>query len=922
MPAYHSGNLSKTGRPDFNYPFRPTAKDLTVPVGPRNIMVTSPYKIGATDIRWDNPNLIPQNNGLHITGVNVYRSINNPYGPYEKVNDTPVGVLCYRDETQEQLVEKEDVTPTLRHSIEPDGKWRVWAQHRPVVRMNSNGTTTDNIQDIMVEIDDGSGTFVTVPAFTLSGKTGEVVLISAPTYNQDVEQIIPPRLPWPPGGKVRLTYRYLKHSVLSVLSQRIYYKVATVAVDPNDNSRRLETPIDEAEWRSTADIEEIDYIWREAILRNRWILEQAGERAKVFIRKWMGETCPEYEESHGQSRNDCELCFAPGTKIRILGGWKNIEEITADDSVLSSDENYHKVSRIFERPYTGKLISILPSISTNPLLVTPNHPILVLRGKHKRNRKNFCGPGPICDKFIENGDGLAVKKPNVRLLPSGKWWARAQVGGRRNCGRTALGTFDTREDAVNAILNYRKINKNSGHSLEWNEAGRLNKKDWLTPIWPKEIKDVDYVEIPQQYLKKENSSGPARNGSSGFAVDEEFLWVIGLYIAEGSSGTRLINFALHKKEVEYQNRVMSFFKKYGFNSKLCSHAGLNGKGLGVCVNVYSSSLAKWFPEWLGKKCDKKHIPYEFMNLPTDKLWAVVKGVYDGDGSKRNHEIIQTSEILALQIVEALHRIGEQPLTRKQISRNLTPKGNKRKVAYCVSWHEEGFDHKNRKYRWVYKDKILTQIKKISEIEYSGKVYNLEVEENHSYVANGVLVHNCYGTSYIGGYDGAFEILIAPPEAEKTIDLLDMGLHINYNFMTFTGPFPIINERDVIVRQNNERYVVGPVNYQGSRGAIYQQHFTITYIDEGDIRYKIGVVGGRISIPESTDLYREESGTPGQPLKTPASPVIPLKTEIPRDKILLGRTVTWENITYALIFSLTTTEIIFKMCGELFKGFLS
>jgi hypothetical protein len=176
---------------------------------------------------------------------------------------------------------------------------------------------------------------------------------------------------------------------------------------------------------------------------------------------------------------------------------------------------------------------------------------------------------------------------------------------------------------------------------------------------------------------------------------------------------------------------------------------------------------------------------------------------------------------------------------------------------------------------------------------------------------------CYGTSFVGGYDGPFELLIAPPEAEKTIDLLDMGLHIRYDYMTWAGPFPIINERDVIVRQSNERYLVGPVNYQGSKGAIYQQHFTISYVDEGDIRYKIGVPGGQTTVPESTDLYREESSTPGQPLKTPASPVIPLKPEIPRDKILLGRSVSWENIAYVLRGSFVSASIIYRIFGNFF-----
>lgn len=455
MPAYHSGNLSKTGRPDFNYPLRPNAPDLTKPIGPRNLMVTSPYKIGVTDVRWDNPKLIPQNSGLNVLGVNVYRSTENPFGPYEKLNGAPIGVLYFRDMTQE-VYTTEDATPTIKALKAPDNRWLIYSQRKPLIQPGSNGKISDRIEDVKIEIDDGDGNYIQVPAFTVSGQTGEICLISYPTFNQSISQIVPPRLPWPPNGRVRLSYTYLANQVLSRLNQRIYYKVTTEAVDPNDSRKHIETPLDEIEWRSTADIEEIDYIWRESIRRNRWILEQAGERVKVFTRKWMGERCPNYEDSHGQSHQDCTICF--------------------------------------------------------------------------------------------------------------------------------------------------------------------------------------------------------------------------------------------------------------------------------------------------------------------------------------------------------------------------------------------------------------------------------------------------GTTYVGGYYGPVDIIIAPPEAEKSIELLDMGLHIRYDFETWSGPFPMLNERDVIVRQSNERYIIGPVNYQGSRGAIYQQHFTITYVDEGDIRYQIGISGGEIDVPPSSDLYRG-------PRLSDASPVIPVKPTIVKERLIKGRTVTFENIMF-------------------------
>jgi len=894
MPAYHSGKLSKTDRPDYNYPLRPTTPDLTLPFAPRNPMVTSPYSSGAWDIRWDNPKIIPQNSGLNIVGCNVYRATDSPYGPYQLVNDTPVTVPFFRDQTIEQQVTNENATATLKYNIEPDKRWLIYSRYRPIVIPGTNGQTSLRVQDIKVEIDDGDGTFLEIPAFSVNGVNGEIELISYPIYNEMVQQILPPRLPVPPNGRVRISYRYLAHSVLNALNQRIYYKVTTVAINPTSPSSFIETPLEEISARSGFDIEMIDYIWREAINRNRWILDQGGERVKVFIRKWMGIKCDNYQFNYGQSHNDCPTCFVPGTLINTDRGWRPIESINLGDSVLSSDGNYHQVKRTICRQYKGDILSILSSVNTNPLLVTPEHPLLVMRSNHtscsKHGRKALCGPK--CNSYIERGDGNA-RSPSVRLLPSGNWWARVQVNGSRGRGRVSLGTYETKEKAIEAINSYKKEHLSPMHVLEWDEAGNISKQDWLTPQWNSDIRDMNTIRIPEEFLGK-GKYGPKRVGATEFIVDSEFLWVIGMYIAEGShkeykvgkSGGGSIIFSLHRDEKSFQKRLGSFFERYGYKPYFYSQKDK----LSTVVVISSTTLSQWFPTWLGHLCYNKHIPQEFMYLPKDKIWSLVKGIHDGDGSKRDNEITQTSEILALQLVDILHRVGEQPLVRRQISNVLTPKGNRRRPAYCVGWAEDTLNRDSRKGRWVFGRNILSQVKNIKSIPYEGMVYNLEVEDDHSYIANGIVSHNCYGTNIVGGFSGPYDITIAPPETEKQIELMDMGLHMRYDWQSWLTDYPLINPRDFIVRQNNERYLIGPVNPQGQRGAIFQQHFTMSYIDTGDIRYKVPITGGETSVPASYDQYRQTA-------PTDASPVVNDKPEIPKERIIRGRTVIFENIQY-------------------------
>jgi hypothetical protein len=168
---------------------------------------------------------------------------------------------------------------------------------------------------------------------------------------------------------------------------------------------------------------------------------------------------------------------------------------------------------------------------------------------------------------------------------------------------------------------------------------------------------------------------------------------------------------------------------------------------------------------------------------------------------------------------------------------------------------------------------------------------------------------CYGTNIVKGFEGPYDIIIAPPETEKMIELMDMGLHMRYDWETWTSNYPLINPRDFIVRQNNERYVIGPVNPQGQRGVIFQQHFTMSYVDMGDIKYQVPITGGETGVPASYDQYRQTA-------PTDAAPVINDKPEIPKERIIRGRTVTFEGITYVFLAALNISSLI-----SMFKIFM-
>lgn len=146
---------------------------------------------------------------------------------------------------------------------------------------------------------------------------------------------------------------------------------------------------------------------------------------------------------------------------------------------------------------------------------------------------------------------------------------------------------------------------------------------------------------------------------------------------------------------------------------------------------------------------------------------------------------------------------------------------------------------------------------------------------------------CYGTSFIGGYEGPYDMLIAPPESERSVNLMDTGLHLTYDWQSWTGPHLFLNDRDVVVRQDNMRFYIARPTAPGSRGAVFQQHFNMSAIDTTDAVYQVPITGGAYGTPDAWNAYR--TARPSD-----AAPTIPEKPEA-MPGAPTGRTVTFENI---------------------------
>lgn len=277
------------------------------------------------------------NSEWQILGVNVYRSDTGERGPYFRVNRIPVMTNFYRDRTDIVEIEGEMIpwaTGWIYRGSAPNlkGVWRLQTRNRPMVKRTGNGVAADSPFDVEVYFG-GSPT----PVAAVFGPNGQITLDPSPVWDPSTEtwaEFVPPT----ETTVVTVNYHWKRGDTLvNVLDQRhkVFYRLTTVAIDTTGESPTglVETPLGYTEPISPMNSEKFDYIWREAVRRNRWILEQGGERVKLFLRRVTGVKCDcvwdeRLEEYSKQPSNTCLECYGTGW----VGGYEGpIDIIIAPD---------------------------------------------------------------------------------------------------------------------------------------------------------------------------------------------------------------------------------------------------------------------------------------------------------------------------------------------------------------------------------------------------------------------------------------------------------------------------------------------------------------------------------------------------------------------------------------------------------------
>lgn len=399
-----------------------------------------------------------------------------------------------------------------------------------------------------------------------------------------------------------------------------------------------------------------------------------------------------------------EGCFVAGARVVTDHGEKNIEDIKVGDKVLTHKGRYRSVQKRMKRKYEGRVFSIkYYGDSGAELRVTEEHPLLIC----KRERKEYRN-----DKFTP------------------QWLTASQV-------------------RVGDYLVYPIHKKEIEREIIENEA----------------VETIPLIDskMPFIYSYKQNVNLliPFGNGihvtqkSFELSLDPDFYRLVGYYLAEGHvDKDHYLTFTFNIKEKEFLDDVKELLRRYFGKDVIEGKIRNSGQTLTLC----STLAARFFRREFGATNKTKHISRWMLESPREHLGELIKGMWRGDGSyDKKGNLFRYSSVtrsLTCGFRDALLKLGivasinsQKRVSPKQAMNNVIVSRTANALFGRIVGKNVPNGRREGSPFYLDENYIYLPIKSIKVEESNTDVYNFSVEEDESYVAEGVVSHNCTAPTY-------------------------------------------------------------------------------------------------------------------------------------------------------------------------------
>ncbi len=451
-------------------------------------------------------------------------------------------------------------------------------------------------------------------------------------------------------------------------------------------------------------------------------------------------------KSVGTHDDTVMACIGPGSMITTIDGKKTIESVRTGDLVLTHKGNWKPVVETMRQDYLGRAF-IMRGNGSQPFLITDDHPVWTARPKRDSVANN--------QRLLVDSDTWDFRE--ARFVRSG----RKMEGDYGFSPHAIWEPYSTRFD-LSVGLDFQPKPK----------GGNVWKLEDQFVWWRKDRKVPRYLE-----------------------VDEDFGFLVGLFLAEGSVGSHQVHFALNVTEIYIHDFILDIAKS--------RFLALGGESIeGNCRKTWFSSIpaSNWFRQ-LGKH-KGKGLPYSWMGWPLSVRLQIVRGWLVGDGSvcgtKRPNSClggVSISTRMISQFVWTLQQAGLTPTVNPFKSEGFG--GGPQEPAWQLRLNSVDTNslvkdmnavEKRRWHNLVLTDRtsptnarsialrggIAPRFTQMDEIEYEGPVFNFQVADDESYVVGDIAVHNCWiadQATRMGAFSYTFgedEDIMTPEEMDEEL----------------------------------------------------------------------------------------------------------------------------------------------------------
>lgn len=433
------------------------------------------------------------------------------------------------------------------------------------------------------------------------------------------------------------------------------------------------------------------------------------------------ECCQQYNEIW-------TTCVTPESIVETPNGPKRIDSLSIGDQVWTELGSTRPITEIRRSPYVGKLVYL--KASGHEIKMTPWHRLLV-------------------KKMVDFDDGLSKNHGYIVITKKSNNEANKQKTVKFLLSPPEYVAADEIKEGDRVLSAKRIINEN--HICE--EIDLLN---YVDNNWKEDNKGILFrsslhtrnKKLYQWYINR-TSKIPRM-----VRVTEELAMILGLYAAKGSSDGNSLSWVMSIKEKQILKKISKLLHRFGLHTNLRTKKGASSLEL-RCSNRLLSEL---FGKIIGIGASNKKIPDFIFRCSKNVKISFLKGLLIGDGCFSGNKIKLTvvSKPLRDGCASLFMDLGLLPSMAVDYKLRLNRKWNiqRKHPSYSVLVGGKqlfmtelaksiGLYKKREEGNRFFSDDMgkWHKVTNISQIDYSGEVFDLTIEKDHTFALQGICSHN-------------------------------------------------------------------------------------------------------------------------------------------------------------------------------------